>query len=161
MTAVLDKNYLLFDGDCGVCGYLSRIASGMDRKSRFDIRPYQSVPEAELKRFGVTYQKCNKRLYAISRAGRVFPGAFGANYFLMDKFPWSVLVVVIYLLPVLLLLEVIGYRIFALNRRRISGWLGLEACSISSHKPQPGSLSASSAESPTDASDSNVIEGTT
>ena len=37
-------------------------------------------------------------------------------------------------LPVLLLLELIGYRIVANNRHRLSQWFGMKACLIK----QPG-----------------------
>jgi predicted DCC family thiol-disulfide oxidoreductase YuxK len=39
-------------------------------------------------------------------------------------------VFLIYAIPVLLLLEVIGYRIIAENRHRISRWFGMRACLI-------------------------------
>ena len=126
--------YLLFDGDCGVCTSLAEIARSMDSKCRFTIRPYQSFDEAGLREFKITYAKCRKRIYVMSRAGHVYPGAFGVNYFLLDKFPWNLVVLLMYLVPVLLVFEVIGYRIFALNRARISGWLGLTACGLSPHQ---------------------------
>ncbi|HEY6330115.1 MAG TPA: DCC1-like thiol-disulfide oxidoreductase family protein, partial [Blastocatellia bacterium] len=113
--------YMLFDGDCGVCSHLAETATAMDRAHKFTIEPYQNFPEAELARFGITYLKCSKRIYVVSPRGHVFGGAFGVNYFLWDKFPWSILVFFIYLLPILLLLEIIGYRLFAINRGRISG----------------------------------------
>jgi hypothetical protein len=37
-------------------------------------------------------------------------------------------VLLIYAIPPLLLLEVIGYRIVADNRHRISRWFGMQAC---------------------------------
>jgi len=126
-------DYLLFDGDCGVCTYLSDIARRMDAKHKFSIEPYQAFPEAELQRFGITYAKCTKRVYAITPSGRAYGGAFAVNYFLWNKFPWSILVLLSYLLPVLLLLEIIGYRLVAINRTRISGWLGLKVCRLETH----------------------------
>jgi predicted DCC family thiol-disulfide oxidoreductase YuxK len=122
------KDYLLFDGDCGVCTYSSAIAGRMDDDGRFVIKPYQALAETELMKFGVTYEQCSKNVQVITRKGRVYQGAFGVNYFLWRKFPWSLLVFLIYALPVLLLLELIGYRLVAENRHRISQWLGMNAC---------------------------------
>src|SRR5262245_59995092 len=124
------RDYLLFDGDCGVCTWSAEVAKRMDRGARFVIEPYQKVGEGELMRFGVNYQKCSRELQVITRKGRVYAGALGVNYFLWRRFPWSLIVFLIYAIPVLLLLEVIGYRIVAENRHRISRWFGMQACLI-------------------------------
>jgi predicted DCC family thiol-disulfide oxidoreductase YuxK len=122
------KDYLLFDGDCGICTRSAEIARGMD--DRFIIEPYQVFPEIELKIFGITYAKCAKNLQAITRKGRVYSGAFAVNYFLWQHFPWSLLVVLIYAVPVLLLIEIAGYRLIEKNRYRLSHWFGLKACEM-------------------------------
>lgn len=126
------RDYLLFDGDCGVCSWSAEIAKRMNR--RFIVEPYQTFDESELMRFGITYEKCSRALQIITRRGQVHAGAFGVNYFLWRCFPWSLLVFLIYAIPVLLLFEVIGYRVIADNRHRISQWLGMRACLIR----QPG-----------------------
>jgi len=123
-------DYMLFDGDCGVCSYSAEVARRMDKTGRFQIEPYQAVPEEELKQFGIDYSDCARREYVISRKGRVYGGAFGINYFLFYRFPWSLLVVLIYAVPLLLLLELIGYRLVAINRHRISRWFGMKACLV-------------------------------
>jgi len=127
-----DRDYLLFDGDCGVCSWSAEIAKRMDRQ--FIVEPYQMFDESELTRFGINYEKCSRALQVVTRKGRVYAGAFGVNYFLWRRFPWSLLVFLIYAIPVLLLFEVIGYRIIANNRHRISQWFGMRACLIK----QPG-----------------------
>jgi predicted DCC family thiol-disulfide oxidoreductase YuxK len=127
-------DYLLFDGDCGVCSWSAEMAKRIDRERRFIVEPYQIFDESELMRFGINYQKCSRALQVITRRGRVYAGAFGVNYFLWRRFPWSLLVLVSYAIPVLLLLEVIGYWIIANNRHRISQWFGMRACLIN----QPG-----------------------
>lgn len=126
------RDYLLFDGDCGVCSWSAEIAKRMDRQ--FIVEPYQTFDESELMRFGITYEKCSRALQVITRRGRVYAGAFGVNYFLWRRFPWSLLVFLIYAIPVLLLFEALGYRVIADNRHRISQWLGMRACLIR----QPG-----------------------
>jgi predicted DCC family thiol-disulfide oxidoreductase YuxK len=122
------KNYLLFDGDCGICTYSSELAARLDRQRQFTLAPYQAFSESELARYGITYAACQRKLQVITARGRVYTGAFGVNNFLWRQFPWSLLVVLIYALPVLLVLEVIGYALVAHNRHRLSQWFGMKAC---------------------------------
>jgi predicted DCC family thiol-disulfide oxidoreductase YuxK len=125
---MIGASYLLFDGDCGICSYLADVARRIDKKRLFVIEPYQRFRREELERFGISYEKCSRRLYAVSPKGRVYAGTFAVNYFLSKQFPWSVIVVLIYLLPILLLFEVLGYWLVARNRHRISRWFGLRSC---------------------------------
>jgi predicted DCC family thiol-disulfide oxidoreductase YuxK len=122
------KDYLLFDGDCGICSWATKWAGRMDQQRRFDIRPYQSVPESQLARFGLSYAVCDRKLQVITRRGRVYAGAFAVNYFLWQRLPWRMLVLLIYAVPPLLLAEVLGYALVARHRRRLSQWFGLQAC---------------------------------
>jgi predicted DCC family thiol-disulfide oxidoreductase YuxK len=121
---------LLFDGDCGVCTYLADRARKIDRAHQFKIEPFQSFSEQELLRFGLDYKTCSLRLQVVSHSGRIFSGAHGVNYFLFKQFPWSILVILVYVVPVFLLLEMIGYGLVAKNREKISSILGLEGCVI-------------------------------
>lgn len=122
------RNYLLFDGDCGICTYSADVVKRMDQGRQFTVEPYQAFSEAELGKFGITYQDCTKKLQVMTRNGRVYRGAFGVNYFLWRQFPWTLLVILIYAIPVLLIVELIGYRLVADNRHRLSHWLGMKAC---------------------------------
>jgi len=122
------KDYLLFDGDCGICTWSSEILKRSDRGNQFAIKPYQDFSENELMEFGITYERCDRAIQVITKKGRVYQGAFGANYFLWQKSPGKLLVGLIYLVPLLLLFEVIGYRIIADNRHRLSQWFGMKAC---------------------------------
>lgn len=121
-------DYILFDGDCGICSYLAELAGRMRGRKEFTILPYQIIAESELASYGIGYDDCSRALQAITRQGRVHSGALGVNYFLWHRFPWAILVLIIYLVPVLLVFEIIGYRLIAANRHRISGWLGLKSC---------------------------------
>ncbi len=132
MIKLGSRSYLLFDGDCGVCASSAEFARRIDKGGRFEIIPYQTVPENELKRFGIDYVQCNRRIQAISPSGRVYSGAFALNNFLSKRFPWVLLVGLIYAIPVLLLFEIIIYALVAKHRHRISRWLGLKACLIRS-----------------------------
>ena len=128
MKIEVGRDHLLFDGDCGICTWSAEIVKRMDRGNQFVVEPYQMFSEEELVKFGITYEQCTKALQVITRRGRVYRGAFGVNYFLWQRFPWSLLVVLICAIPVLLLLEIIGYRLIAINRHRISQWFGMKAC---------------------------------
>jgi predicted DCC family thiol-disulfide oxidoreductase YuxK len=128
MIEVGQKAYLLFDGDCGICTYFSEVARRMDRQKRFVVEAYQNYPETELLRFGLSYEQCAGEIEVITPHGRIYAGAFGLNYFLFYSFPWTLLVILIYAIPILLLLEVMAYAWVARNRHRLSRWFGLKAC---------------------------------
>jgi predicted DCC family thiol-disulfide oxidoreductase YuxK len=131
------RDYLLFDGDCGICTYCAERAKRIDRSRRFVIEPFQMFREEELARFGITYEQCSRALQVITREGRVYAGAFGVNYFLWQRFPWSFGVILIYGIPILLALELIGYRLVANNRHRLSQWFGMKACLLKQPSAPP------------------------
>lgn len=130
LTINPNQDYLLFDGDCGICTWSSAIAKRMDRNRQFNVEAYQMFGERGLARFGISYAQCTKKLQVITRKGKVHRGALGVNYFLWKQFPWTLLVILIYALPILLLFELIGYRLIADNRHRISAWFGMTACKL-------------------------------
>lgn len=130
LTVKANQDYLLFDGDCGICTWSSEVARRMDGGRHFIVEPYQMFDESELMRFGISHDQCTRKLQVITRKGKVHQGALGVNYFLWKQFPWTLLVILIYALPILLALELIGYRLVADNRHRISAWFGLTACKL-------------------------------
>ena len=130
MIELGQQGYMLFDGDCGICTWSAEKGSEIDRRQLFVVQPYQNFPEAELVKHGITYEQCDKKLQVISRHGKVYRGAFGVNYFLWQYFPWSLLILLIYALPILLLCELVGYAWVARNRQRLSQWFGLKACAL-------------------------------
>lgn len=125
---------LLFDGDCGVCTRLMETARNLDKKGLFALKPFQAFDERELARHGLSYDDCRRKLQVITEGGRVYGGAFGVNFFCWQYWPWKIFVLLIYLLPPLLLCEIVGYALFARYRRQISQWLGLTACALPSPK---------------------------
>lgn len=130
MTVEPGRDYVLFDGDCGICSRSAELGKRMDEAGRFVIEPYQMFCETELQRFGLSYENCGDALQVITRQGRVHAGAFAVNYFLWQRWPGRLLVLLVYALPFLLLCEVVGYRLVANNRHRLSQWFGLNACLI-------------------------------
>ncbi len=142
---------LLFDGDCGICTWLAQRAERLDR--RCAVMPYQDLDPVLLQPFGISPADCAERLYLLepwpprktgaptggagdhpagtpADAQRLHArgGAFAVNAFLLRCRFWAILPVVLYLLPPLLLLEIVAYRWVARNRSWISRRLGLEAC---------------------------------
>ena len=129
----------MFDGDCGVCTWASDLAARIDRKKRaFTVRPFQDYSEQELEPHNIDRKNLASRLHVITPKGKVRTGAFAINAFLLAHFPWSILAVIIYLLPPLLLLEILAYRLVSRHRHRISGWLGLTACALDRPRPHDG-----------------------
>lgn len=124
------RAYFLFDGDCGICTWSADFIRKIDRKQIFQIVPYQNFSESELMKFGITVEHCNRKIQIISKVGKVYQGALGLNYFLWKFFPWKLLILIIYLVPLFLLLEIIAYRLIAKNRHYLSRWFGLTACRL-------------------------------
>lgn len=122
------KAYLLFDGDCGICSWSAELVGKMDHRNLFVIEPYQFFAESELAKFEITYEHCDQKMHVVTPQGKVYRGAFAVNYVLWQYLPWSLLVALIYLLPPVLLAEIMIYTWIARNRSRISQWFGLKAC---------------------------------
>ena len=122
------RAYMLFDGDCGICTWFADLAMRMDVQRFFYVEPYQQVSESEIQRFDLTHAHCARRLQVITRQGKVHSGAFAVNYFFVHYFPWKLLVVLLYVVPPLLLLELVIYEVVARNRALLSRWLGMKAC---------------------------------
>lgn len=103
----------------------------MDDRRLFLIVPSQSLSTDELTRISLDRLACEGELKVVTNDGRIYGGAFAVNYFLFKQPLWTALVVIIYLLPILLLFEIVLYRVIAGNRTVISRWLGLAACNVS------------------------------
>lgn len=123
-----EKAYMLFDGDCGICTRAAEWVRKLDTKNLLVIEPYQNFSVTELSDFGINPEQCAKKLQVLTPAGKVYQGAFAVNYVGWQYLPWRLLVLVIYLFPPFLLLEIFGYWLVAKNRARISHWLGMRAC---------------------------------
>jgi predicted DCC family thiol-disulfide oxidoreductase YuxK len=122
------KALMLFDGNCGICTFFAEFATRFDVKQRFEIVPYQKIPEEKLNPYRITHRDCGKKMQVVTPQGRVYSGAFGMNYFFFNYPPWSLLIVLFYALPIFLLAEIIVYWLVARNREKLSRWFGLNAC---------------------------------
>ena len=121
---------MLFDGDCGICTKLAQKAARIDRRRLFRIHPYYEFTEEELAIYGITYDDCTRSIQLIRPNGKVSRRAFAVNRFLIHYWPWKVLVALMYVIPIFLVFETLGYVLVARNRIRISGWFGLDECKI-------------------------------
>ena len=137
MIELENHHYLLLDGDCGICTSFAEMARRMDVKSRFVIAPYQNYPEDDKK---VGDYLCGMH----AQDAGDFPNRAGVlrclclQLFFYHQFPWSLLLIPIYVVPIFLLLEIGGYALIAANRHRISRWLGLKACLVREKPAMPG-----------------------
>jgi predicted DCC family thiol-disulfide oxidoreductase YuxK len=96
------RNHLLFDGNCGICTESARYVRTLDTKNLFHVIPYQDVPEDELQRVSLDYKKCDHAVRFVTSKSKVLTGAFAVNYVLFKYQPWSLLVVLIYAIPIFL-----------------------------------------------------------
>jgi len=131
----LEKTLLIYDGDCGICNEGVRCAQKIDRDQKFKIKPFQNFSSEELASWNLNAEKCVHEMKVMSITGKVYGGAFGLNYFLWQFWPWKIFVFFIYVIPILLLLEILGYKLFAKNRHLISKWMGLKSCELSARLP--------------------------
>ncbi len=133
MMIAKNKAYVLFDGECGICTAFADWAQRLDRQKKFEIVPYQNFSEADLHRAGTSPERCARRMHVISRHGKIYTGAFAVNFFLGHFMPYALLVGLLYIIPVFLLIEIAVYALVAKHRRRISQWLGLQACAVAAN----------------------------
>jgi predicted DCC family thiol-disulfide oxidoreductase YuxK len=121
---------LIYDGACGICRALSERTRWFDPECRWEVLPYQSIEEADLRKMGLTVADCARAVQVVNEEGRRFAGPWAINYLLWQRWPGRWLVALFFVLPPLLLLEWIGYRLVARYRSHFSRWFGLTSCSL-------------------------------
>ena len=122
------KNTVLFDGDCGICSRFADRIEKIDSSHKFDIVSFRSLSDDRLKKYGLNYQICNEKIYLIKENGKILGGVHCINRFFLEFYPYKIFVVILYLIPIFLILEMILYRIVAKNRSTISRHLGMNVC---------------------------------
>ena len=120
------REYVLWDGDCGFCRRSAEKMSQLDQQKSFLFAPYQSFSETELGKVGLDYRQCARELQIISNSGKTFGGAFGINYFFWRQPRWKFLPILGGLFPLLMLVEVLLYKLVATNRMLFSKILFLK-----------------------------------
>jgi len=121
---------VLYDGFCGICEKTVTIAKGLDREGTLSFVAYQDVATDTLHRAGLSPEKCATHMRVITAEEEIFTGAFAVNFIAYRLGPLRLLVILLYLVPPLLLLEVILYEMVSRNRQEISQKLGLAACKV-------------------------------
>ena len=121
---------LIYDGACGICGALSERTRWFDPERRWEVLPYQSIAEADLRQMGLTVEDCARAVQVVTGQGRRFAGPWAINYLLWQRWPGRLLVALFFALPPILLLEWVGYRLVARYRSHLSRWFGLTSCSL-------------------------------
>ena len=110
------REYVFWDGDCGFCRRSVEKMASMDEQQIFVFAPYQSFSSDELKKVGLDVRRCARELQVVSPTGKTFGGAFGINYFLWRQSRWKWVVALAFAFPLLILMEVVMYKIVASNR---------------------------------------------
>ena len=134
-----DRHIFLYDGECGICGRAVALARRIDSRRDFFFQPYQRVSEQTLQNWHLDRNQCERRVYLLEATGRRRGGVFAINAFLFRYRPWRYGVVLLYLLPPLLLLEIVFYATVSRMRRHISRLFGLQTCTLpgEEHDVQP------------------------
>ena len=115
-TIERDREYVLWDGDCGFCRRSAQKMESLDEHRTFIFAPYQSFSPAELGKVGLDFRRCARELQVVTHSGKTFGGAFGINYFLWRQSRWKWVVALGFAFPLLMLLEILAYKIVATNR---------------------------------------------
>lgn len=118
---------LIYDGDCGVCTRLSRLAATLvrARPEDFAISAYQDL---DVSAHGLTIEQCDAALQWVGDDGRVSSAQDAvARVLLAGRIGFRPLGVLL-LAPGINALAGFGYRWVARNRHRLPG--GTPACSL-------------------------------
>jgi predicted DCC family thiol-disulfide oxidoreductase YuxK len=125
------KPIFLYDGDCGICERFVELAQRIDRRQAFEFFVFQTFPEAERRRYGLSDEAFQQGIYLIDpRTGKAYQGIFAINRLFYRYWPYRLLVILVHCIPLFLLVELIVYSFVARNRARISGWFGWKQCRI-------------------------------
>ena len=130
MSRLIGQDTMLFDGDCGICTKSAQLAEKLDTDNLLQVIPYFDFSESELAAYGLTYADCTEYLRVVTKDGRVYSAANAVNYCGLKLWPLSPLFALLHLFPFILPFEAIVYDLVARNRTKISGMLGLNACTV-------------------------------
>lgn len=127
---------LFYDSDCGICTAFANWAETLIEKHHSDLQliPYQA-PGAEQDYPDLDWGHVDEGVQAILPNGEVLKDAAAIAACLRNFPGWSFLGKVM-TWPVIQGCAQAGYRLVALNRIRLSGWLGLQACKLKPPAPR-------------------------
>ena len=120
---------LFYDADCGFC---QRSVDWLMAKSRAGT--FEAVPYQDEKRMGqypmVNRALADRGIQALGEDGKLWRKASATGFCLTLVPGWEWLGRLV-LCPAIFPFASIGYALVALNRQRISRWVGLDSCRIS------------------------------
>ncbi len=119
------RGYLLWDGECRFCRHAVKLAFRIDRKAKFAIRPHQDFSDEELATVGLTHERCYEALQCVLPSGEVKSGAFAVNAFLRRFRFTAPLGFLAEALPLVLVAEIVAYKLVARNRHWLADRLGM------------------------------------
>ncbi|MCA9844093.1 MAG: DUF393 domain-containing protein [Dehalococcoidia bacterium] len=117
-----DRHWLLWDGDCALCGHFASWVLRNDRRSRFYIIPYQHAPEPPMTI--ELAEACRESVHVVRADGAVLPAAV-AVLFVLDRLGWRNAAAFLGTRPVLPLVEC-AYAWVANHRPLVARLLRLE-----------------------------------
>ena len=118
--------FVVFDGTCGVCTRFAEWVAKRDHDSRIRLAPSQHP--GVLDGLGLTQEAADREAWAVDAEGRRSAGALAINRVLAELGGVWWLFGAVAGLPVIRLVEAVGYRWFARNRGRFSRWGVTPAC---------------------------------
>jgi predicted DCC family thiol-disulfide oxidoreductase YuxK len=119
---------LFYDADCGFCQGSVDWLLKRAKEGTFDPVGYQD--DERMRNFPMVDRSlADKGIQALGEDGRLRSKAEAAGYCLTLVASWAWLGHLI-LFPLIFPFASIGYAIVAMNRQRISGWMGRTSCRI-------------------------------
>jgi predicted DCC family thiol-disulfide oxidoreductase YuxK len=125
---------LVFDGDCGICTKMSRVARRFVMPRRGTV---VASSDLDLAHYGLTMEECLEALQFVDDRGRVHAAQDAVARLLLAGAPWWKPFGAFLLLPGVNALAGVGYRWVARNRYRLPG--STAACAM----PAPGATTSS------------------
>lgn len=126
------KDLLIFDGDCGICTYLSEYAQKHSNPDKLEVKPFQILDLINLHP-ELNEDKTSKSVYLLTESGDLYNRSKAV--FETMKIMNNYLKPIGYILsnPVIVFLTNPIYNWIAKNRTKISVRFGLNACNISKY----------------------------
>jgi predicted DCC family thiol-disulfide oxidoreductase YuxK len=115
----MEKHWVFYDGDCGMC---SRYAEGLkkaDKTSVFHVIAYQDAPSPPMT--DELRKRCERALHVSTANGTILGGA-NAVLFIKSKTGWGWFASLLRLPPIIWIAELL-YKLVANNRYIFSKWL--------------------------------------
>jgi predicted DCC family thiol-disulfide oxidoreductase YuxK len=117
---------VIFDGSCGFCTRIVRIASALSLRENYEYLAFQKLTKEDKSRYCLRDDRLSKAVHIVMKDGSVFSGARACNRFLWSTkgWFWRAAIAFVRVIWPLLLLERSIYWLIARNRETISHILG-------------------------------------